>query len=194
MNGPTRPTGYTYRWLRCSSTGTGCTADRRRDQPDLRTGGRRRRARAACVETASNAGGSGQRRRIESDRGRGSSGARDSKVPTVTGTAQQGQTLTEHHGEWSNSPPATPTSGCAAIARGRLPADLERDRRDLLARGRRRGSRLRVSEIASNAGGSGTRGRIGSDRGRGPAGAGGLDRADDHRYSPAGSAADRAPR
>ncbi len=28
----------------------------------------------------------------------------DSTVPTVTGTAQQGQALTEHHGEWSNSP------------------------------------------------------------------------------------------
>jgi hypothetical protein len=46
-----------------------------------------------------------------------------SAAPTITGTAQQGQTLTEHHGTWANSPATSYTyqwqdcddSGCSAI-------------------------------------------------------------------------------
>ena len=48
----------------------------------------------------------------------------DSTLPTVTGTTHQGETLTEHHGAWTNSPTGftyqwlrcdASGSGCVAI-------------------------------------------------------------------------------
>ena len=56
------------------------------------------------TETASNAGGSGTAAESAATAVVVPPVPVDSTVPTVTGTAQQGQTLTEHHGEWSNSP------------------------------------------------------------------------------------------
>ena len=56
------------------------------------------------TETASNAGGSGSAAESAATAVVVPPVPVDSTLPTVTGTAQQGQTLTEHHGEWSNSP------------------------------------------------------------------------------------------
>ena len=81
----------------------------------------------------------------------------DSTLPTITGKAQQGQTLTESHGTWTNSPTGfayqwlrcnssgaecVPIAGARAQTYVPVAEDVARE--------------LRVQETASNAGGSGS--------------------------------------
>src|SRR2546427_487840 len=78
-------------------------ADLRRHEPDIRAGRGRRRPR-------DRGGGDGEQR---SRRGRELSAAAavvvppaptNKAAPSISGTAQHGQTLTEAHGEWTNNP------------------------------------------------------------------------------------------
>ena len=78
-------------------------------------------------------------------------------MPTVTGTAQQGQTLTEHHGTWSNSPTAyvyqwlrCNSSGSSSGAIGGAGSQTYSPVAEDV------GHELRVTETASNAGGAGS--------------------------------------
>ena len=79
----------------------------------------------------------------------------NTSLPTITGTAQQGQTLTEEHGAWTNSPTGynyqwlrcnASGTGCSSIsgATAQTYAPVAADV----------GHELRVQETASNAGGS----------------------------------------
>ncbi len=151
------PTGYTYRWMRCTSTGTSCTAiggaTNQTYVPVAEDVGHELRV----SESASNAGGSGSPVESKATAVVVPPVPVSSKVPTVTGTAQQGQTLTEHHGEWSNSPTGYTYQWlrCNSLGASCLPissatsATYSPVAEDV-------GSRLRVSETATNAGGSGT--------------------------------------
>ncbi|HTY97893.1 MAG TPA: hypothetical protein VMB91_12680 [Solirubrobacteraceae bacterium] len=151
------PTGYTYRWMRCTSTGTGCTAiggaTNQTYVPVSEDVGHELRV----SESASNSGGSGSPAESKATAVVVPPVPVNSKVPTVTGTSQQGQTLTEHHGEWSNSPTgyAYQWLRCNSLGASCLPissataANYSPVAEDV-------GSRLRVTETASNAGGSGT--------------------------------------
>ena len=80
----------------------------------------------------------------------------ESLAPSISGTPQEGQTLTESHGVWSNNPTGysyqwqvcdssgnncTPIAGATSQAYGPTPADV--------------GHAIRVQEVASNSGGSG---------------------------------------
>jgi hypothetical protein len=78
-------------------------------------------------------------------------------LPTITGTAQQGQTLTENHGTWTNSPTSysyewqrcnASGEGCAPISGATAQA--------YVLQSEDAGHELRVKEIAGNAGGSGS--------------------------------------
>ena len=188
------PTGYTYRWMRCSSTGTSCMAiggaTNQTYVPVAEDVGHELRV----TETASNAGGSGSPAESKATAVVVPPVPVSSKVPTVTGTAQQGQMLTEHHGEWSNSPTGYTYQWlrCNSLGAGCLPisgATSETYSPSPKTSGRAAGERDREQRGRLRHGR-----RIGSDLGRGPAGAGGLDSADRHGYRPAGSDADRAPR
>ena len=96
------PTGYTYKWQQCNSSGTACTvisgATAQTYVPVAGDVGHT----IKVEETASNEGGSGSST---------SSATAVVKppppvggVPTITGTAQQGQTLTEVHGTLGKQP------------------------------------------------------------------------------------------
>ena len=189
------PTGYTYQWMRCEALGGSCLpisgATGETYSPVAEDVGHALRV----TETASNAGGSGSAAESAATAVVVPPVPVDSTPPTITGTAQQGQTLTEHHGEWSNSPTGytyqwlrcnSVGSSCVAIggATNQTYSPVAEDVGHRAAGGRDRQQRRRL----------GQRGRIGSYSGGGSAGAGGLDAADGHRDGSAGSDADRAPR
>src|SRR5438132_5361559 len=109
-------------------------------------------------ETASNAGGAGKAATSEATAVVLPLPPSSTSPPTITGTAKQGQTLTEVHGTWTNSPTSfsyqwlqcnsegtlascTPISGATKQEYAPVEGDV--------------GHKLRVEETASNAGGAG---------------------------------------
>src|SRR5258708_3228537 len=74
--------------------------------------------------------------------------------PTITGTAQQGQTLTEHHGSWTNEPTSYgyQWQQCNSLGEGCLPISGATAQTYIPLAGDI-GHTLAVQETASNAGG-----------------------------------------
>jgi hypothetical protein len=150
------PTSFTYQWQQCNSEGNSCTpisgATAQTYSPVTADVGHRLRVQ----ETASNEGGSSAPASSEATAVVIPPVATNVKPPTITGAAQQGQTLTEHNGEWTNSPTSFSyqwlqcdgsASNCVAIA-GATKQTYVPVAGDV-------GHKLRVQEVATNAGGSG---------------------------------------
>ena len=100
-----QPTGYTYQWLRCDTNGSSCSpidgatgSSYTLSAPDVGSTVR-------AQETASNNAGSATTP-ATSDATETVVPAAPGNVgpPTISGSAQEGQTLTEQHGQWTNSP------------------------------------------------------------------------------------------
>ena len=134
-------------------------ADRRRHQPDLRRRRRRRRPHAQGAGDREQRRRRGQPGRPQRHRGgRARRSPVDTAAPTITGTAQQGQTLTEHHGTLDQQPDRLRLPVAALQRRGReLRADRRRHQPDLRPRWPKTSvTSSRCTETASNAGGSGS--------------------------------------
>ncbi|HME03373.1 MAG TPA: S8 family serine peptidase [Solirubrobacteraceae bacterium] len=151
------PTSFAYQWLQCDSSGTSCL-------PISGATGQSYVPLAADVghtievsETASNAGGAGTPANSSATAVVSAAPPVNTALPTLTGTVQQGQTLTEHNGTWTNEPTSftyqwlrcdssgancSPITGATAQTYTLLEADL--------------GNTIRVQETASNPGGTGT--------------------------------------
>jgi hypothetical protein len=149
------PTGYAYQWLQCDSLGSACLpmsgATSQTYVPVAADVGHTLKAQ----ETASNAGGAGSPALSEAT----------AKVvalpppvntapPAITGTAQQGQTLTAQNGSWTNEPTSfaydwqrcdSTGANCAPIS-GATASTYVLGSPDA-------GSTLRASVIATNGGG-----------------------------------------
>src|SRR5205807_160341 len=106
-------------------------------------------------ETASNAGGSSEIGRASGRETVEPPVPADASPPTISGTAQQGQTLTESHGSWTNNATSyayqwqqcdSSGNNCASIS-GATKQTYEVAAADV-------GHTIRVQETASNAGGS----------------------------------------
>src|SRR5439155_889509 len=153
------PTGYSYQWQQCNGEGSGCThiagASNDRNVPTDADVVHPLRVQ----ETASNAGGSGGPASAEATAVVFPEGAQPSNEtpPTITGTPQQGQTLTEHRGSWTKAPTSFAYqwlrcngegSGCTPIA-GASKQTYEVSAGDV-------GHTIRVQEEASNAFGAGS--------------------------------------
>ena len=132
-------------------------ADRRRHEPDLRARGRRRRPHDRGFRDGLKRRRRGHPGELLGHRHGECSSPVNTALPTITGTAQQGQTLTEHNGTWTNEPTSftyqwqrcdssgancSPITGATAQTYTLLEADV--------------GHTIRVQETASNPGGAGT--------------------------------------
>jgi fibronectin type 3 domain-containing protein len=148
------PTGFTYKWQQCNSSGTECTmiagATAQTYVPVAGDVGHTIRVE----ETANNEGGSTSATSAPTAVVKVAAPV-NTKLPTISGTAQQGQTLTEVHGTWENSPTGftykwqqcnTSGTACTVIA-GATAQTYVPVAGDV-------GHTIRVEETASNEGGS----------------------------------------
>src|SRR4029077_1564139 len=98
------PTSYAYQWQQCDALGNSCLpisgATHQTYVPVAGDVGHAIRVQ----ETATNAGGSSAPATSAATAAVVPPVPVNTSSPTISGTAQQGQTLTEAHGSWTNSP------------------------------------------------------------------------------------------
>src|SRR5437868_6394773 len=149
------PTSFAYQWQQCDSSGNNCVAisgaTKQTYVPVAGDVGHTLRVQ----ETASNAGGSSAPATSAQTAVVTPPPPSNTSPPTISGTAQQGQTLTASNGSWTNSPSSyayqwqrcdSAGANCTAIA-GATSQTYVPVAEDV-------GFSLRVAVTASNAGGS----------------------------------------
>jgi hypothetical protein len=103
-----KPTAYTYRWLRCDSSGGACATISGATSKDYTVASADVGHRLRVEVTASNAGGSGTATSDPSAVVQPSGNApANTKLPSISGTAQQGSTLKVDNGTWTGTTPIT---------------------------------------------------------------------------------------
>ncbi|MGH2882355.1 MAG: Ig-like domain repeat protein [Solirubrobacteraceae bacterium] len=102
------PTSYTYEWLRCNSAGASCTAIAGATAQTYTLTAADVGGELVLLETAANAGGSGAAytalTSVILSPALVVPVPVNSAAPTVSGVMQEGQTLVESHGTWSDNP------------------------------------------------------------------------------------------
>jgi hypothetical protein len=149
------PTGFTYQWLRCDSTGANCAPIANAAAQTYVLSAEDVGHTLRVAQTASNEGGASSPAESQATGVVVTPPLESTAPPTITGTAQQGQTLIEVRGSWTNGPTSFANqwlrcdshgANCAPIAKATTQtyvlasADV--------------GHTLRVAETASNASGS----------------------------------------
>jgi hypothetical protein len=152
------PTSFAYQWLQCDSSGNNCKeiagAAAQTYVPTSSDVGHTIRV----AETASNAGGPGTAATSAPTAAVASTPVPvNSSPPTITGTDQQGQTLTEHHGAWTNEPTsfAYQWLQCDGMGMSCLPIS-EAKGQTYVPTSSDVGNTIEVQETASNGAGAGT--------------------------------------
>ncbi len=153
------PTSYTYHWQDCDNTGNNCSPITNNATSQTYTLTTNDVGHTIKVqETASNAGGPGTPALSTATAVITPPAPVDSSPPTITGTTTQGQTLTEAHGTWSNSPTSytyhwqdcdNTGNNCSPITNNATSQTYTLTTNDV-------GHTIKVQETASNAGGPGT--------------------------------------
>jgi len=98
------PTSYEYRWVRCDGAGEHCSAISGATSKNYLPTGSDVGHRLRVEEIARNATGAGSPAISTATAQALPEAPEASSAPTITGTPQQGETLTAHAGSWSNSP------------------------------------------------------------------------------------------
>ena len=98
------PTGFSYQWRRCSSSGSSCSNISAATGQTYLLGSSDAGRTIRVVVTATNAGGSASATSNQTAVVHAPSPPANTALPTITGTATQGQTLSASTGTWSNSP------------------------------------------------------------------------------------------
>jgi hypothetical protein len=102
------PTSYAYRWERCDSAGGGCAAISGATSKQYTVTSADVGHRLRVKVTATNAGGSGSATSGPTDVVQPSGNApANTKLPSISGTAQQGSTLKVDNGTWTGTTPMT---------------------------------------------------------------------------------------
>jgi hypothetical protein len=149
------PSSYAYQWLRCDSAGANCapisTATSQIYVPVVGDVGHK----LTVQETASNGSAASSPASSSATAAVLPASPTNIEPPTISGTAQQGQTLTEHHGTWTNE--ATSYSyqwlQCEALGKGCLPISGAKAQTYTAVAGDV-GHTIEVQESAGNAGGT----------------------------------------
>jgi PKD domain/Carboxypeptidase regulatory-like domain len=98
------PTEYTYQWQRCDESGEHCSALAGATEQTYTLTGEDVGHTIRVQEVATNAGGSSTPAVSAPSAKIAPAVPVNVMVPSLSGTAQQGETLTEGHGEWTNEP------------------------------------------------------------------------------------------
>src|SRR6185437_11454406 len=149
------PTSFSYQWLQCDGEGNGCQPISGATNQTYVVAPGDAGHRLKVSETASNAGGSSSPSTSAATAVVLAEAPANTAPPSISGTAQQGQTLTESHGTWTNSPTSFSYQWlqCNSLGEGCLPI-AGATNQTYVPNGNDVGHRLKVSETASNAGGA----------------------------------------
>jgi RHS repeat-associated protein len=160
-NWTNEPDSFTYQWFRCSTSGEECHEILGATEASYTLEVLDQDHEIAVEEVAANPTGAGvgaASQPTEAVAGEVPEAPEDITPPTITGSPQQGETLHEQHGEWSNEPTTyeiewqrcdTAGENCATVAGGAEDTSYQLDQDDL-------GHTIRAIETASNKGGPGT--------------------------------------
>ena len=152
------PSSYAYEWEDCDSSGANCSAIQGATGQAYVLAASDVGYTVRVLETASNAGGTGVAATSSATAVVASMSVPLSMgSPSISGTAMQGETLSESHGVWLNSPSfyAYEWEDCDSLERTVLRSRVRRLRAMCLAASDV-GYTVRVLETASNAGGPGS--------------------------------------
>jgi hypothetical protein len=152
------PTSFTYQWLQCDSSGNGCSSiESAKSQTYVPVAGDVGHT-LKVQETASNEGSPGSPATSAATAAvqPQPSPPANTAPPTIGGTTQQGQTLTEAHGTWTNSPTGFTYQWlqCDALGSGCLPISTA-NAKTYTPVAADVGHTIEVQETASNAAGAG---------------------------------------
>src|SRR5205823_8130436 len=144
-----------YQWLQCDSFGGGCLPIAGATNPSYLPVSGDVGHTLRVQETASNEGGSSSPATSQATATVQPAIPSNTAPPTISGTAQQAQTLTESHGTWTNNPTSYSYQWlqCDSFGGGCLPIAGATNQSYLPVPGDV-GHTLRVQETASNEGGS----------------------------------------
>src|SRR6185436_3257797 len=96
--------GFSYQWQRCDSGGANCAPIGSATASTYALTSNEVGFTVRVAVTASNAGGSSSPASSSQTAVVLPEAPANTAAPSISGTAQQGQTLTESHGTWTNSP------------------------------------------------------------------------------------------
>src|SRR5207248_68890 len=149
------PTSFSYQWLQCDGEGNDCPPISGATNQTYVVAPGDVGHRLKVSETASNAGGSSSPSTSAASAVILPLPPENTSAPTISGTPQQGQTLTESHGAWTNNPTSFSYQWLQCEGRNNVcqPISGATNQTYVVAPGDV-GHRLKVSETASNAGGS----------------------------------------
>ncbi len=147
------PSSYEDKWLRCNTKGEGCAA--------IGATGEKYKLVTADVshtirveEIATNEGGNSLPAISEHTGVVASATPENETPPTITGTAQQGQTLTAHHGAWTNEPTGYEDKWLRCNEAGEGCSSTGATGATYVPVGKDVGRTIRLEETASNEGGT----------------------------------------
>jgi hypothetical protein len=149
------PTSYKVEWLRCNAEGEACVPIGASEETYVATAGDVGHT-IRVTELAKNAGGTGEPATSSPTSVVVPPVPVNETPPTITGTDKQGESLTAHHGSWSNEPSGYEDKWLRCDDKGAACEETGTTGETYLLATSDVGHTVRVEETATNDGGTGT--------------------------------------